>query len=709
MEEKATNLSKTKEKIKGVWSKAKCFAEENKNKIANVLHILAYSSVMFLWMWAMAGNVFIGLTFLVTGLLILGGRKLTENKLKWLFWFIFAGVMFGAFFVSGLTEMTYPAMRWAYIAICGIIYWTFRSAQNKREWTLGAIMPFLIVAFAEYMQSTTRCARNVLFNLDYLQHYVFLLPLFILALTACFFTQVFNSKRIAHYITIGAAAILSIVNFFVIEITEQPFTWPDMANATAALGVVEQQNISGDAIVRFIIGIILLVGLYVVVTVVYPKKRWQKRIGRRIALFLCLCLCIPVLTFSSNVLNGAMLRYAGHTKYGFLGNFFITINSSLNIPDDAKDYVIEDKNDEGEYKPNVIIIMNEAFSDICGTFGVETSEDPLEYFRTLQAAYPSGVACSSVRGNNTCSSEWELLSSSPTALTIKGATIYQDNAIPMRSIVSLFNDRGYTTVGLHPYYAAGYNRNTMYDNLGFSQSYFIEDLPRNLDKVRSYVSDSANYAELIRLFEENEAQGDKPFFCFNITMQNHGAYTADPYDDITAVGYEDKTDLSTYLSMVNKSDDALKELVEYFSNVEEDTIILFFGDHQPLVGLDFYESIYNKEYADFTLDEVAPIYEVPYLIWANYELNKEAAPDETSICYLANILCEVGNLPKSTWLNMVDQYQDVYPVITCNFIKLADGSIYEPGSVINAKSKDLTDPLTLYQKYSYGILYGLPD
>ena len=36
--------------------------------------------------------------------------------------------------------------------------------------------------------------------------------------------------------------------------------------------------------------------------------------------------------------------------------------------------------------------------------------------------------------------------------------------------------------------------------------------------------------------------------------------------------------------------------------------------------------------------ELKSVYNVPYLIWSNYELNKEASPKETSICYLANII-----------------------------------------------------------------------
>lgn len=40
-----------------------------------------------------------------------------------------------------------------------------------------------------------------------------------------------------------------------------------------------------------------------------------------------------------------------------------------------------------------------------------------------------------------------------------------------------------------------------------------------------------------------------------------------------------------YLSLIKKSDTALQELIEYYSQVDEPTIICIFGDHQPSGGV----------------------------------------------------------------------------------------------------------------------------
>ena len=110
-----------------------------------------------------------------------------------------------------------------------------------------------------------------------------------------------------------------------------------------------------------------------------------------------------------------------------------------------------------------------------------------------------------------------------------------------------------------------------------------------------------------------------------------------------------------------------------------------------------------------TLEEIKEVYAVPYLIWANYDLNEEAAPEETSNCYLSSILFEVGNLPKSTWLNMVSDYREEYPVISSIFVKEKDGDIKTKDLILKGEAGGASWLLKEYQKYSYGILCGTEE
>ena len=50
-----------------------------------------------------------------------------------------------------------------------------------------------------------------------------------------------------------------------------------------------------------------------------------------------------------------------------------------------------------------------------------------------------------------------------------------------------------------------------------------------------------------------------------------------------------------YMALARESDKALEELIAYYSQCEEPTLIVFFGDHQPPLKNAFYEQLYGKK------------------------------------------------------------------------------------------------------------------
>lgn len=678
-----------------------CGKQENKK----YLNAAALFFAAFLWVYILTGSPIVSLVFAAVGFSVSITKEALKSKKRFLYLLTFWGISILAF---ALTYACFtPTRAWFSIGIWLIVYCAFSRATKLTEWITGSIIPMLVVLISEAMQNNVKAYLHYIFAAEDVTRFGFVISIMLVAVVFSFLIHLFNGKRIGYYVGVGIFGVLCYVNYFVYTITEQPFTLSDLNIAITAAGVLNTQKLYFKDWLGAILSLLMWAALILIITVVYKKDSGKKKLSARVVPVGVLLGVLLIAYSASGWLTSTLLMFNGHLKYGFIGNFYITMDSSLRIPEDAKNYVIEDKNDDEDYTPNVIIIMNEAFTDLGTTFDIELTEDPLPYFHSLQEKYPSGVTYSSVKGNNTCSSEWELLSGTPTALTAKGAVVYQYNTKPMRSLVSLFESRGYTTVGLHPYFARGYNRETFYNSLGFDKTVFIEDMPDNLSKIREYVTDEADYMQLIKLYEENEDAGDKPFFCFNITMQNHGGYVVNQMDDIRVDGEKTYADVNTYLSVLKYSDEALKTLISYFESVEEDTVILFFGDHQPMIDNGFYEDIYGKSYDTLSVEERKEVYAVPYLIWANYDLNKEAAPAETSNCYLSSILFDVGNIPKSTWINMIGEYREKYPVISSVFIKENDGDIKTTDSVLKSGTIEENDPLLIYQKYSYGVLYGL--
>ena len=78
----------------------------------------------------------------------------------------------------------------------------------------------------------------------------------------------------------------------------------------------------------------------------------------------------------------------------------------------------------------------------------------------------------------------------------------------------------------------------------------------------------------------------------------------------------------------------MEKLIDYFETQDEPTVIVFFGDHQPTDAV--VEPIWNlegKSSSDLTEEENQLRYKVPYVIWANYDID-EAVNQESSANYL---------------------------------------------------------------------------
>ena len=137
-----------------------------------------------------------------------------------------------------------------------------------------------------------------------------------------------------------------------------------------------------------------------------------------------------------------------------------------------------------------------------------------------------------------------------------------------------------------------------------------------------------------------------------MTMQNHGGYE-ETYDNFAQEvhltgemeGKYPKTD--QYLSLMKKSDEALEYLLDYFSQCEEPTMIVVFGDHQPSVEDEFYDEIAGVPSSQVPTPERLMWYETPFIIWTNYEqpsqdLGRLGAVYEISRCPFTTSFCTIS-------------------------------------------------------------------
>ena len=223
---------------------------------------------------------------------------------------------------------------------------------------------------------------------------------------------------------------------------------------------------------------------------------------------------------------------------------------------------------------------------------------------------------------------------------------------------------GYRTVFLHPYLASGWNRRAVYQDFGFDEIYF-QDAIEDPTYMRGYITDQSDYENLVRLYEEKEP--GEPLFLFNVTMQSHSAYNV-PWTGLERTVWLTGdlqgrySTVDQYLSLLRQSDLALEYLIDYFSQVEEPTMILLFGDHQPQVATNFYTEMLGGDFEDVDIAVAQQRQEVPFLLWANYDIPEQEGI-VTSLNYLSTLLVETAGLPLTDYQTFLSGIRGEVPAL----------------------------------------------
>ena len=364
------------------------------------------------------------------------------------------------------------------------------------------------------------------------------------------------------------------------------------------------------------------------------------------------------------------------------------------------DPAAKDDTQKDEELPNIIVMMNESFSDLSVLGDFETNEDYMPFIHSLEQGAENtvtGMLNVSVCGGNTANTEFEFLTGNTMAFLPQGSIPYQQYINgDLKALPDYLKTLGYQTIATHPYNAGGWERDTVYPMLGFNESVFKDEYV-NPQYVRQYISDESCVDKIIEFYENKET--DKPLFVFNVTMQNHGGYQ-DQYGNFTPdISVKDSTNFSLqqYLSLVKLSDSALESLISYFKDADEKTVIVFFGDHQPSDAVASTVLAKNgMSWNHLTEEQQKLRYQVPYVVWANYDIDEETGAD-TSANYLAAEVLERAGVPLDEYRSYLMHLKTEYPVISAVRTVKADGS--------EVRASDEKDEMDIYRKLQYYELF----
>lgn len=332
---------------------------------------------------------------------------------------------------------------------------------------------------------------------------------------------------------------------------------------------------------------------------------------------------------------------------------------------------VADASDSSVKKPNIIVIMSESFWNVDNLEGIlELAPNPMATYNKLAENSISGYTAVNTYGGGTNTTEFEFLTGL-NAMSFNGLSDYYGvlYAKEQDSFASYLRNLGYYTMALHPYNGSFWCRITGYYNMGFDAFYDRKDF-ENREIYHGYLSDHALTKEIIdRFHEQKQADSEKPVFSFSVSIQNHVydlKYAVetpeDKYRQNTSITYtndqvdsETQLDVEEYVNGIAETAKALEELIAYFDNYEEDTMIVFFGDHAPSFATTLYNSAGSKGNSS--------LYRTPYLIWTNYE-NDYPSYGDMNVSYLSSVLIEYLGLPRPQQYYVNSYLRKSYPVNT---------------------------------------------
>ena len=262
--------------------------------------------------------------------------------------------------------------------------------------------------------------------------------------------------------------------------------------------------------------------------------------------------------------------------------------------------------------PNIIFVQLESFFDVKYMEGVTFTEDPIPTFTRLKEQYPSGLFTVPVIGAGTVNTEFEVLSGMRVADF--GAGEY-----PFRSIMTETTCEtiaydllasGYRTHAIHNHEGSFYLRNDVYKNVGFESFTSIEYFENPTFNENDWAHDALLTDEILYILDSTEESD----FVFAVSVQGHGKYP-DEYtpakDDILVTGGLDneavRSHYNYFINQLNEMDAFISALYEAVMEMDEDTVLVFYGDHLPSIARDEGVTLSTSDF------------ETEYIIIANYE------------------------------------------------------------------------------------------
>ncbi len=539
----------------------------------------------------------------------------------------------------------------------------------------------------------------------------YLPPLLMLILLYFAINNLFYSAAITSFIF----NTFSLVNRLKIELRDDPFIPRDIQLVKEALNTVSdfQVEIKYDLFALIILAVImfLVVGYFV------KAKKMRKR-TRIIGCIISLVVIFAAnkYIYSSKVVYYNKLHVSNRSyitrvfnELGFTYCFLYNLNSyPVEKPENFSKESVEDLISTytvpdavmPEERPNVIFIMNEAFSDIGMNeqFTYTKDNDPYKYWREIIQSKNSiaGHLVVPGFGGGTANTEFDVMTGMQTnMLNSIPTSAFRVVGRNTQSIARIFAANNYQTLFMHPGDSWFYNRYSVYKYFGMQEQIFKEIFTKE-DKKGNMIADSVLTQRIIEQFEAHTDEADKgPLFSYITSIQNHMPYTTKKYGELPieevqvskTLSQEAKDFLSVYMEGIKDANQMIKDLTDYFEAQDKPVVLVFFGDHLPNLGDNYlsYKELGLNVGDETSVDNVINTYTTPYVIWSNekaaklidLQSKKEALdlPEDNKISanFLGAMVLELlGYTGQDPYFDYINEVRKEVPIIYKENYKTVD-------------------------------------
>lgn len=517
------------------------------------------------------------------------------------------------------------------------------------------ILPIFVVEGLNGYKNIQTAIKNI-FEITFGRYLVFFLSVLFFYFIYLLLSIVFLKKRqLAYIISLLFIMTIAIIHFF-----KQQFLGTVLQlNDFNMLKSQDQQTgftgfIAGKLDVTFLLIYLVIVvsfavwGWYVFKNIKSSRDNRTERAALSVLigiLFTSYAL-FPNIRYLINGSGGIKMGENANVNYHNAGmilgmfNSETTFNETMNY-DEALKLLEKESNPlqpivnlESE-KVDIVNVMLEGNFPVEETYhDVKFSTEIQPFFKSLQEkSLYSGHTMADTFGNGTGISEFNYLTGMSNKIFPQPYIAYESqvgNYVPGAAAnVTKYKPN---LVVNHDFNKAFYNRENVYKNMGFQKFNGISEITNEMNipdvPKGNYMPDEQFFAYINKQLDANQSTTN---YVFNITMQNHFPYpkVQENDEDVEILKAPDsytpaqRENLKKIATGMKSTDNALKKFIKDIENRKKKTIVVLFGDHQPIIN----EKFVNERRAEND-------YLTHYAVWTNFQVNQPLKKENLPISEL---------------------------------------------------------------------------